>query len=71
MTSKGLLIALAGWGGETSETKNHPLYGWETKVKQWDIWKGKVHWWYLICIQTWNISMEIESFGQKDIMWGQ
>ena len=26
----------------------------------WDIWKGKVHWWYLICIQTWNTDTEID-----------
>ena len=28
------LKALASWGGEVSETKNHPLYGCEIKVKQ-------------------------------------
>ena len=29
-----LLKALASWGGEVSETKNHPLCGCEIKVKQ-------------------------------------
>ena len=28
------LRALASWGSEVSETKNHPLCGCETKVKQ-------------------------------------
>ena len=29
-----LLKALASWGGEVSETKNHPLCGCEIQVKQ-------------------------------------
>ena len=32
-----ILKALASWGGEVSETKNHPLCGCEIRVKHWKI----------------------------------